>query len=125
MNELNGFQSVEFVQSVAYFTVTMSLFQLILAAALYAVGGLFMKLSDGVSRLAPTVAFIVLFVSAATIQAIGMRQTDMGPSYIFVLGAEALVSALLSILYLHEQWSPLRIFAVFIVVIGIALLRRT
>ena len=103
----------------------MSLFQLILAAAMYAVGGLFMKLSDGVSRPGPTAAFIVLFVLAATIQAMGMRRADMGSSYIFVLGAETLVSALLSIVYLHEQWSPLRVFAVFLVVLGIALLRRS
>jgi small multidrug resistance pump/quaternary ammonium compound-resistance protein SugE len=101
----------------------MALFQLILAAAMYAVGGLFMKLSDGVSRPGPTAVFIVLFVLAATVQAMGMRRADMGPSYIFVLGAETLASALLSVLYLHEQWSPLRISAVFLVVLGIALLR--
>jgi multidrug transporter EmrE-like cation transporter len=103
----------------------MSLFQLILAAAMYAVGGLFMKFSDGASRSGPTVAFIVLFVLAAMVQAMGMRQADMGPSYVFVLGAETLVSALLSVLYLHEQWTPLRVFAVFLVVLGIALLRRS
>ena len=91
---------------------------------MYAVGGLFMKLSDRVSRPGPTAAFIVLFVLAATIQAMGMRQTDMGPAYIFVLGTETLVSALLSVLYLHEQWSPVRVFAVCLVVVGIALLRR-
>ena len=67
-------------------------------------------------------AFIVLFIVAATVQAMGMRRADMGPSYIFVLGAETLASALLSVLYLHEQWSLLRIFAVFLVVLGIALL---
>ena len=103
----------------------MSLFQLILAATMYAVGGLFMKLSDGVSRPGPTAVFIVLFVLAATIQAMGMRRVAMGPSYIFVLGAETLVSALLSVLYLQEQWSLLRVFAVFLVVLGIALLRRS
>ena len=92
---------------------------------MYAVGGLFMKLSDGVSRPGPTAAFMVLFVVAATIQAMGMRQSDMGSSYIFVLGAEALVSALLSVLYLHEHWSGLRVFAVFLVILGIALLRRS
>ena len=84
-----------------------------------------MKLSDGVSRPGPTAAFLALFVLAATIQAMGMRRADMGASYIFVLGAETLVSALLSIVYLHEQWSPARVFAVFLVVLGIALLRRS
>jgi multidrug transporter EmrE-like cation transporter len=103
----------------------MSVFQLILAAAMYAVGGLFMKLSDGVSRPGPTAAFMALFVFAAAIQAMGMRQADMGSSYIFVLGAEALASALLSVLYLHEHWSPLRVAAVFLVLVGIALLRRS
>mgnify|MGYP003299445846 CR=1 FL=1 len=67
---------------------------LIVASALYAIGGLFMKLSSGMSRPAPTVAFLMLFVGGAVFQALGMRRTDLVVSYIFVLGAEALVAVL-------------------------------
>lgn len=101
----------------------MTLIQLIVAAIAYACGGLFMKTSAGLSRPGPTVAFLTLFVFAACVQALAMRQSDLGPSYIFVLGAEALVTMALSAWYLNEHWSGLRVFAVVLVVVGIAILR--
>jgi len=103
----------------------MALTQLILASVVYAVGGLYMKLSHGLSRPWPTVAFSVLFLTGAMLQALGMRGTDMGVSYVFVLGVEALVATGLSFAYLHEGFPPSRIAAVLLVVAGVAWLRRT
>lgn len=103
----------------------MALTQLILASVVYAVGGLYMKLSHGLSRPWPTVAFSVLFLTGAMLQALGMRGTDMGVSYVFVLGVEALVATGLSAAYLHEGFPPARIAAVLLVVAGVAWLRRT
>lgn len=103
----------------------MALMELIVAAIAYAFGGLFMKLSNGLSRPGPTAAFILLFVSGACIQAMGMRQAELGPSYIFVLGAEVVATIGLSVAYLNEHWSAMRIIAVVLVVAGIALLRLT
>jgi multidrug transporter EmrE-like cation transporter len=103
----------------------MALTQLVLASVVYAVGGVFMKLSQGLSRPWPTIAFSVLFLAAALLQALGMRGADMGVSYIFVLGVEALVATGLSAAYLHEGFPPSRIAAVLLVVVGVAWLRRT
>jgi quaternary ammonium compound-resistance protein SugE len=103
----------------------MALFQLILAAVVYAVGGLFMKLSAGLTRPAPTAAFILLFVFGSAIQALGMRQSELGVSYIFVLGAEVLVATAISVWYLQEHWSLSRALAVVLVVAGMVLLRRS
>jgi small multidrug resistance pump/quaternary ammonium compound-resistance protein SugE len=103
----------------------MALTQLILASVVYAVGGLYMKLSHGLTRPWPTIAFSVLFLTGAMLQALGMRGSDMGISYVFVLGVEALVATGLSAAYLHEALPPSRIAAVLLVVIGIAWLRRT
>jgi quaternary ammonium compound-resistance protein SugE len=103
----------------------MALTQLILASVVYAVGGLYMKLSHGLTRPWPTIAFSVLFLTGAMLQALGMRGSDMGISYVFVLGVEALVATGLSAAYLHEGFPPARIAAVLLVVIGIAWLRRT
>jgi len=103
----------------------MALAQLLLASTVYGVGGLFMKLSAGLSRPAFTAAFLALFVVGALLQGSAMRETDLGVSYIFVLGVEAIVTMGLSVAYLHERCPPSRLAAVVLVVAGIAWLRRT
>lgn len=84
-----------------------------------------MKLSEGVTRLAPSIAFVGLFLSGAVIQAIAMRQTDMGPAYIVVLGLETILTFLLSALWLREAWSTEKAVAVLLIVAGVILLRRS
>jgi multidrug transporter EmrE-like cation transporter len=103
----------------------MALIQLVLASAAYAVGGLFMKQSAGLSHPRPTIAFLALFAGGATLQAAGMKSADLGVSYIFVLGVEALMTVLLSMFYLRETYTPSRIAAIALVVVGIVWLRRT
>ena len=103
----------------------MPLLQLLLASTLYAVGGVFMKLSAGLSRPWPTLAFLTLFVLGAMLQALGLRDAELGPSYVLVLGAEAVVAVLLSALYLQESYPPSRLVAIALVLVGIVLLRRT
>ena len=102
----------------------MTLFMLIAASIAYAVGGLFMKQSDGVTRLLPTIAFLVLFGCGAAMQAVGMKHADMGISYVFVLGVEAIAAVLLSAFFLGETYSLSRFGAIALVLIGIAWLRR-
>ncbi len=103
----------------------MQLVQLILASACFATGGLCMKLSAGVSRLAPTFAFLALFVIGAVLQSLAMRRADLGVAYIAVLGFEAALAAVFSAAILHEHWSAERIIAVLLIVVGVVLLRRT
>jgi multidrug transporter EmrE-like cation transporter len=102
----------------------MALFMLVTASVAYAVGGLFMKQSDGVTRMMPTLGFLVLFVCGAVMQAIGMKQADMGLSYVFVLGVEAIAAVLLSAAFLGETYSASRLGAIALVLIGIAWLRH-
>lgn len=103
----------------------MTVVLLVLASAAYALGGLFMKLSAGLSRPAPTAAFLALFVSGAMLQALGMQGAPLGVSYIFVLGLEAVITVCLSALYLQEGWPLSRVAAAALVLLGIAWLRRT
>jgi quaternary ammonium compound-resistance protein SugE len=103
----------------------MDLLQLVLASVAYAVGGLFMKLSAGLSRPLPVIAFSLLFLVGAQLQALGMRRADLGMAYIFVLGLEAVLAALFSVLLLRESWSAARVAAVLMILAGILILRRT
>lgn len=103
----------------------MASLMLVLASVAYAVGGLFMKQSDGLSRLLPTLTFLALFASGAALQALGMKQADMGVSYVFVLGVEAIAAVLLSAFVLHESYSLSRLAAISLVIVGIAWLRQS
>lgn len=103
----------------------MAFLLLVLASIAYAVGGLFMKQSAGVTHVWPSAAFLALFAAGAVLQALGMTQADMGVSYVFVLGVEAICAVLLSAVVLHESYSPSRLAAIALVVIGIAWLRAT
>ena len=96
---------------------------LIVASLAYAVGGLFMKASDGVTRLLPTATFIALFIVGAIAQARGMRHADLSTSYVLVLGIEAVAAVLLGTLVLHESLGAARIAATLLVVGGVAWLR--
>ena len=102
----------------------MDLFYLILAASVFALGGLFMKSSAGATRILPTAAFTLFFVVGAVAQAKAMRRADMGPVYIAVLGVEAAVALFLSVFILHEQLTWPRAAAVCLIVGGVMLLRR-
>lgn len=83
-----------------------------------------MKLSDGATRPAATGAFLLLFAGGALVQAVGMKARDLGPAYIFVLGVEALLTLGVSALYLREPYTPSRIAAITLVLVGIVWLRR-
>jgi quaternary ammonium compound-resistance protein SugE len=102
----------------------IALLQLVLASIIYAIGGLCMKLSDGLTRPFPTMMLFALFISGATLQTLGMRRADLGVAYIMVLGMEAIAALALSIICLKESWSPARLGAVAMVIAGIYWLRR-
>ena len=101
----------------------MSLLWLASASIAYAVGGLFMKASNGVVHGRATATFILLFLLGALAQARGMRDTDLSTSYILVLGIEALAAVALGVLVLDEAFGPSRLAAVSLIVAGIAWLR--
>ena len=103
----------------------MELLLLIVASLCFAVGGLFMKLSNGASRLGPTIAFSLLFLVGALVQAYAMRRADLGVVYIAVLGLEAILAFVFSVALLHDSRSPARIAAIVLIVAGVILLRRT
>ena len=85
-----------------------------LAAALYVTGGAFMKYSQGLTRLLPSLALVTVFSAGALIQAWAMKHEALGSSYVVVLGLEALLAVVAgSIIFC----------GVALVVLGIILLR--
>jgi multidrug transporter EmrE-like cation transporter len=98
---------------------------LVSAALCFAAGGLFMKYSEGATRIGLSFVFMALFVLGAVAQARAMRRTDMAVVYVAVLGLEAVLALGLSTAVLHERLSWQRLGAVTLIVFGIALLERS
>ena len=96
---------------------------LVFSSVCFAGGGIFMKLSEGVSRLLPTLAFLALFVVGAVVLAIAMRRGELGVMYIAVLGLEAALTLVFSLAFFHESFSFTRGLAVALILAGVALLR--
>lgn len=103
----------------------MSIALFLVAAVLYAVGGLAMKWSEGLTQPGPSVGVFTCFLAGAACQAIGMKRTEMGPAYLLVLGLEAVVAAALATAVLGERLSAGKVSAMVLIVIGIALLERS
>lgn len=98
---------------------------LIAAALCFAVGGVFMKYSNGATKIGASAAFLALFSAGAIAQAMAMKSTSMGLVYVLVLGLEALAATAISVVYLREGFSWQRAIAILLVVVGISLLRRS
>lgn len=94
-----------------------------LAAALYVAGGAFMKYSQGLTRVLPTLALVALFSAGALVQAWAMRQEALGPSYVVVLGLEALLAVVAGHVMFTEEVTIKTLSGVGLVVLGIVVLR--
>jgi multidrug transporter EmrE-like cation transporter len=93
------------------------------SAALYVAGGTLMKYSQGLTRLLPSVALVVVFGAGALIQAWAMKYEAMGPSYVVVLGLEALLAVVAGSVIFAEQITAKTLCGVVLVAVGIAMLR--
>ena len=94
-----------------------------LAAALYVAGGILMKYSQGLTKLSPAVALLACFSGGALVQARAMRGDALGPSYVVVLGLEALLAVVAGSLIFYEDMTIRTLSGVGLVVLGIVVLR--
>jgi quaternary ammonium compound-resistance protein SugE len=96
------------------------------AAIMFAVGGLCMKSSVGVSRLVPSCCMIALFAGGAVLNALVVhRGGELGVAYLLVVGCETLLAFGLGTLVYHERVTPIRVLAIVLVAAGALLLAGT
>lgn len=103
--------------------VAMQTLILLGAAVSYSVGGYFMKLSHGLTKGGPIALVMGLFCLGAGLQMYAMRNTEMTITYIMVLGFEAITAMTIGALFLNEGLTLTRVLGVFIVIVGVILLR--
>lgn len=93
------------------------------AAIVFAIGGIFMKLSLGLSQPGYTLAVFGCFGLGAALQTLVIAKTDLGSTYVSILGLEAVATLVFSIGLLKEDFSPMKLVGLGVIVMGVALLR--
>lgn len=96
----------------------------LLAAALYAVGAIMMKSSQGLRLLAPSLGIYACFGLGATLQALALQKLEVGAGNTIVLGVEAIASLALGVLVFREEVTIVKLAAVLLVASGVYLLRH-
>lgn len=93
------------------------------AALLFTVGGIFMKLSEGLTRFWPTVVVFILFAMGAALQTLAMKREDLAVTYMAVLGLESILAFLFGVVLFSESCTPARVVGVVLIAGGILSLR--
>jgi multidrug transporter EmrE-like cation transporter len=94
----------------------------IAAALAYTIGGICMKLSAGLTILAPSLLVYLCFGIGASLQTMLTVKSQLGVSYVLVLGLETILAVGFGTLFFKESYSWLGLSGVVLVVAGVAIL---
>ncbi len=101
----------------------MAWFLLILAGAFEVVWAYSMKLSNGFTRIGPSVVTIVAMIISFGLLAVAMRTLPLGTAYTIWTGIGAVGAFILGLTLLGEPASAMRIIAVVLIVSGLVMMK--
>ena len=96
---------------------------LILAGFFEVIWAYSMKLSEGFTRLVPSVVTIIFMLLSVILLSISMRTLPLGTAYTVWTGIGAIGSFVLGIFLLHELVSAMRMLAAVLIVSGLVLMK--
>ena len=103
----------------------MYLIMLIAAAVFFTIGGIFMKLSQGLTHLTPSLLVYLFFSAGASLQTLATNKSELAATYILVLGFESILALLFSVLFFKENYSLVKLLGIGFIVTGIVFLRTS
>ena len=96
---------------------------LLIAGMLEVVWAYSMKLSEGFTRLTPSVMTIVMMIASFGLLSIAMRTLPLGTAYTIWTGIGAVGAFVVGIAVLGEPITPLRVIGAVLIVSGLAVLK--
>ena len=96
---------------------------LLIAGMLEVVWAYSMKLSEGFTRLTPSVMTIVMMIASFGLLSIAMRTLPLGTAYTIWTGIGAVGAFIVGIAVLGEAATPMRILAGALIVAGILMMK--
>lgn len=97
---------------------------IILGSLAFGIGGAFMRLSDGFTRLWPSVIVATCFVIGAGFLARAVDRGGLSTTYVVGLGFEALISVGIGLLILGERLTGAQTVGIAIILVGLVTLKH-
>ena len=101
----------------------MAWMALLLAGVLEIVWAYSMKLSDGFTRLTPSIVTLIFMMLSFALLTYAMRSLPLGTAYTIWTGIGAVGSFLVGILVLGEPATALRMLAAVLIIAGLVLMK--
>ena len=96
---------------------------LILAGIFEIIWAYSMKMSEGFTRLTPSVVTIVFMILSVVLLSISMRTLPLGTAYTVWTGIGAIGSFVVGIMVLNEPMTAMRMIAAILIVSGLMLMK--
>lgn len=97
----------------------MSWIYLVLAIAFEVAGTTSLKLSDGLSRPAPSVAMFVLYVLSFASLSFALKELEVGIVYAIWAGIGTAAITLIGVWWFQESLTPLKIVSIALIIAGV------
>ena len=97
---------------------------IIIGSVAFSIGGAFMRLSDGFTRLWPSVIVATCFVVGAGFLAKAVNRGGLSTTYVIGLGLEALISVGIGLALLGERLTVAQTAGIAIILVGLATLKH-
>lgn len=78
-----------------------------------------MKLSDGFTKLVPSILIFVFYAASFAVLTFALKKIDIGIAYSVWAGVGIALIALIGILYFKEPFSMLKAFSIFLIITGV------
>lgn len=105
--------------------MTLAWIMIIVAGLLETGFALALKMSEGFTRLLPSLLFLVFAAGSFTLLSMGLRSLPVGSAYAVWVGIGAAGTAVLGMLFLGESTQVLKIVSIVLVVAGVVGLQLT
>lgn len=96
---------------------------LILAGVFEVIWAYSMKMSEGFTRLTPSIITVVFMILSVVLLSISMKTLPLGTAYTVWTGIGAIGSFLVGIFFLHEPIGAMRMIAAVLIVSGLVLMK--
>ena len=94
---------------------------LLLAVAILAevIGTIFLKLSDGLSRLLPTLVMTVLYITSFALLGLSIRKIDLAVAYAIWAGLGTALVTIAGFWLFSESITPMKVISIALIIAGV------
>ena len=82
-------------------------------------GTVSMKLSDGFTKLVPSILIFVFYAASFAALTLALKRIDVGVAYAVWASVGTALIAIIGILYFKEPFSLLKVFSIFLIIAGV------